>query len=326
MKSKILTILRSETNYISGEKISEDLGVSRTTIWKAIKDLRAQGYEIDSVTNKGYKLIKAPDILTANEIKPILKTHSLGKEIYDYKKVTSTNQLAKEKAGEGAMEGTVLIAEAQTAGRGRLGKQWDSPEGTGIWMSMILRPSVLPSEISSVTLLAGLAICKAIRKLTKLEAYIKWPNDIVVGGKKVCGILTEMSGEIDRVNYVILGIGINVNTQHMPEDLQQIATSLAIEGGKEYIRKDLVAELLMFFETYYTNYLKESSFASMRDAYKELCITLQNQVKVIDEAESYVATPVDIDKTGALIVDKEDGTRQTIVSGEVSVRGVYGYV
>lgn len=326
MREKILGLLRDGADYISGEVMSEVFGVSRSMVWKVIKGLRDEGYEIDSVTNKGYKLVGIPDLVTGDEVKSVLETETFGREIYDYKEVDSTNIVAKAKAREGAKEGTVVIAESQTGGKGRLGKIWESPTGTGIWMSIVVRPEMPPQDVSGITLVAGLAICKAIRKVTNLPAYIKWPNDIVVNGKKVCGILTQMSAEMDRVNYVIIGIGINVNTIKFPKELQKIATSLKIESGIEYKRKDIVAQVLKFFEEYYKKYIQEESLKGILEQYKDLCITLKNEVSIISKDKSYQAIPVDIDETGALIVDRKDGTRELIAYGEVSVRGVYGYI
>lgn len=283
MKTKILKILKQQEEHISGQQISDYLGVSRTTVWKVIKELREEGYEINSATNKGYLLTKSPDIITSDEIKSVLKTKCFGTKIFAYSEVTSTNKLAKEKASQGAQEGTLVIAEAQTAGRGRLGKAWESPYGSGIWMSLILRPLVLPQDVSGITLIAGLAICQAIRELTHLQAYIKWPNDVVINGKKVCGILTEMSAEMEQVNHVVVGIGINVNIKDIPEALKEVATSLSIEGEKEYVRKDIIAQVLMCFERHYKAYIQEGSLKPILDQYKALCITLQNQVKVINK-------------------------------------------
>lgn len=326
MKTKILKILKQQEEHISGQQISDYLGVSRTTVWKVIKELREEGYEINSATNKGYLLTKSPDIITSDEIKSVLKTGCFGTEIHAYSEVTSTNKLAKEKASQGAQEGTVVIAEAQTAGRGRLGKVWESPYGSGIWMSLILRPPILPQDVSGITLIAGLAICQAIRELTNLQAYIKWPNDVVINGKKVCGILTEISAEMEQVNHVVVGIGINVNIEDIPKVLKKVATSLSIEGEKRYVRKDIIAQVLMCFEGHYKAYIQEGSLKPILGQYKALCITLQNQVRVINKDGTYEATPVDINETGSLIVDKKDGKRETITSGEVSVRGIYGYV
>ena len=326
MREKILDMLRACDQYISGEKMSQELKVSRSMIWKVIKDLREKGYEIDSVTNRGYKLVLVPDLVNYEEIKSVLKTRIFGQEVFYYKEVDSTNIVAKAKAREGAKEGTIVIAESQSKGKGRLGKAWESPEKTGIWMSMIAKPNIPIQDVSGITLVTGLAICKAIREITKLPAYIKWPNDIVVKGKKVCGILTEMSAEIDQVNYVIIGIGINVNTASFPKELHKTATSLKIESGQEYMRKDIVAQVLMLFEAYYDKYSKGNGLLEILEEYKDLCITLKNDVKIIDKNTQYWAEPVDIDETGALIIDKKDGTRERIASGEVSVRGVYGYV
>ncbi|HHX63066.1 MAG TPA: biotin--[acetyl-CoA-carboxylase] ligase [Epulopiscium sp.] len=326
MREKILGMLRETKDYISGERMSQELGVSRSMVWKVIKGLRDEGYKVDSVTNKGYRLAAVPNLITGEEVRSVLEPKIFGKEIYDYKEVDSTNVIAKAKAREGAKEGTVFIAESQTGGKGRLGKVWESPSGTGIWMSIVVRPEIVPQEVSGITLVAGLAICKAIRKVTSLSAYIKWPNDIVVNGKKVCGILTEMSAEIDRVNYVIIGIGINVNTTKFPEELRKIATSLKIESGIDYSRKDIVAQVLMLFEEYYQKYVQGESLQGALEEYKDLCITLKNEVSIIDKDKSYEATPLDIDKTGALIVEKKDGSIEKITSGEVSVRGIYGYV
>lgn len=326
MKAEILKILKTQQEYISGQQMSEDLGVTRTTVWKIIKQLREEGYRIDSITNKGYQLLAIPDILTCDEIKPVLKTEYFGADIYDYKEVTSTNKLAKIKAAEGAKEGALLIAETQTAGRGRLGKVWDSPEGTGIWMSIILRPPILPQDVSGITLMAGLAMCQGIREITGLPAYIKWPNDVVINGKKVCGILTEMSAEMERVNYVIVGIGINVNTKDFPQELEEVATSLKVEGKQDYKRKDIVASTMIFFEKHYKECMKQGSISPILGQYKDLCVTLKNQVKIISKEETYEAIPVDINPAGALIVGKKDGTKEIITSGEVSVRGIYGYV
>lgn len=325
MRENVLGLLRNTEDYISGEQMSKEFGVSRSMIWKIIKGLRDEGYVIDSVTNKGYKLVEIPDLVTAEEVRSVLDTKTFGRALYAYEEVDSTNVVAKKKAREGATEGTVVIADSQTGGKGRLGKVWHSPGGLGVWMSIIVRPEIPPQDVSGITLVAGLAICKTIGRMTGLPAYIKWPNDIVVNGKKVCGILTEMSAEMDRVNYVIIGMGINVNTTDFPEELQEIGTSLKMESGKNYRRRDIVAQLLMFFEMYYKQYIQEKSLEGILEAYKPLCITLKNDVRIIDRDNAYWATPLDIDGRGSLIVEKEDGTKETIVSGEVSVRGIYGY-
>ncbi|NLI90026.1 MAG: biotin--[acetyl-CoA-carboxylase] ligase [Epulopiscium sp.] len=254
-----------------------------------------------------------------------LETQVFGKEIYRYEEVTSTNEVARNMAKEGASEGLVVIADSQNKGRGRLGRSWQSPKGQGVWMSVITRPQIQVQDIPAITLITGLAVCKAIRQTTSLPAYIKWPNDIVVDGKKVCGILTQMSGDASKINYVIIGIGINVNIESFPEELEEVATSLKIEGGQNYDREEISISTLEFLELYYKEYIKVGSLENVLDKYKDLCITLKNQVLVLDDKKPYKATPLDIDKRGGLIVVREDGGKETIKFGEVSVRGIYGY-
>ena len=197
-KEEILLRLRQNEGYLSGEQLSEALGVSRAAVWKAITSLRDAGYEIDSATNRGYRLVSSPDVLTPEEVGYGLQTKTLGAKIFAFAEVDSTNEEAKRQAQCGAPDGSVFIAERQTGGKGRLGRAWKSPEGTGIWFSILLRPSLLPTEISNITLLAGIAVCRAVRSVTGCEACIKWPNDVVIGSRKICGILTELAAEIDR--------------------------------------------------------------------------------------------------------------------------------
>ena len=253
------------------------------------------------------------------------KKQKFGKEIYRYEEVTSTNEVARNMANEGAGEGLVVIADSQTKGRGRFGRSWQSPKGQGIWMSIITRPQIQPQNIPAITLITGLAVCKAIRQTTSLPAYIKWPNDVVLNGKKVCGILTQMSGDASKINYVIIGIGINVNIENFSLELEEVATSLKIEGGLDYNREEIIASILSFLELYYKEYSKTQSLENILDKYRELCITLKNEVLVLDDKGPYKATPLDIDKKGGLIVCRQDGSKETIKFGEVSVRGIYGY-
>ena len=218
MVEKVLSLLRDKEDYISGENMSKELGVTRASIWKTIKKLKEEGYKIESSTKKGYKLIDSPNVITAPEVSEHIKTETLGKEIKYYSEIGSTNEEAKKLARDNAKEGTLVIADKQVSGKGRLGKVWDSPRGTGIWMSLILRPHIMPSEAGQLTLIAGLNMCEAIEKITGLKAEIKWPNDIIINSKKVCGILTEMSAELEQIKYVIVGIGVNVNNSHFPKD------------------------------------------------------------------------------------------------------------
>lgn len=318
MKSKILDILQNADDYISGERISQEMGISRAAVWKHIKSLKESGYEIRSVTNKGYRLISSPDILTEHTIKNGLDTEFIGQSIFAYHETDSTNNRAKENFS--APDGSLFIAEIQNHGKGRLGRGWEAPAGVGIWMSLLLKPELSPADVSQITLIAGLAVCRALGA----GAKIKWPNDIVIGSKKVCGILTEMSAEINRVNYIVCGIGINVNIESFDGELAKKATSLLIETGKKHSRAEIVKRVLAEFELIYMDFLK-NGLKNILPEYKALCVTLDRDVQVLYKHETTTARAVDIDKNGSLVVEK-DGEKITVSSGEVSVRGIYGYV
>lgn len=326
MKEKIIQLLNEADDYISGEEISKQLGVSRTAIWKVINRLKEEGYEIESVTRKGYRLLSSPDILNSEELHYNLNTEIIGNKIINFDKLDSTNQQAKKLALEGASNGTVVIAEEQTAGKGRRGKMWVSPPGTGIWMSVVLRPSVMPENASMLTLVAGLAVCKAVREITNLEASIKWPNDIVVNGKKICGLLTEMNSEIDFINFVVVGIGINVNIEKFPPELDNIATSLMIEGNQSYQRKKLVKRTLEIFEDYYKKYLETEDLTKIIEEYNEHCINIGRKVRVTGRKQDITGNVKCVTNKGELIVTDQQGEDIVVTSGEVSVRGIYGYV
>lgn len=325
MKDEILTFLKQEDNYCSGEEISQKLGVTRAAVWKSIKKLQEEGYVITSSTKKGYKLIEIPNIITPGEIKENLQTNILGQYIEYKSEIDSTNNWAKDLARMGASEGTLVVADKQTKGKGRLGRYWESPAGTGIWMSLILRPNILPQFASQLTLIAGLNVCEAIEEVTGLEAKIKWPNDVVINNKKVCGILTEMSAEMELINYVIVGIGINANMKEFPEELPH-ATSIALETKKECIRKDIIQSFLEKFEKDYETYKNEKSLFFVKDRYERNCITLHKTVKLINEGHESIAEAIGITNTGELMVRHEDGREEEVMSGEVSVRGLYGYI
>lgn len=325
MKELVLKHLKKEQDYCSGEEISHKLGVTRAAVWKAIKKLQEEGYQITSSTRKGYKLIVSPNVITASEVKDELQTKIMGQEIIYYEAIDSTNNEAKKKAREGASEGTLIIADQQTAGKGRLGRSWISPSGEGIWMSLILRPHILPNQASQLTLIAGLGMCEAIERVTGLKAQIKWPNDVVVNSKKICGILTEMSAQVEQIEYVVVGIGVNVNLSSIPEELPY-ASSLAIEGGKEYSRKKIIATFLEIFEVDYTQYVKSLNLNFIKERYEQSCITLHRQVKLITKENECIAKALGINEEGALMAQMQDGSIQTVSSGEVSVRGLYGYI
>ncbi|MGN0512775.1 MAG: biotin--[acetyl-CoA-carboxylase] ligase [Lachnospiraceae bacterium] len=326
MKEKILKMLTQANDYISGQALCNELNVSRTAIWKYMNQLKEDGYEIEAVTNRGYRLKNRPDVLYANEIKSKLKTLSWAREIYYYDEVDSTNNVAKKLAEDGAPHGTLVITEMQTAGKGRRGRNWSSPKGSGIWMTFILRPQIGPDRASMLTLVSAMAVQKAIENETGLKAVIKWPNDIVVNGKKVCGMLTEMSAEPEWINYVVVGIGINANTKKFPEEIADVATSLSIELGRDITRSNLVAGFGAAFEGYYDRFIKNGDMSDLMDEYNKNLANLDNKVKILDPKGEYTGISKGINKEGELLVTDEDGNERIVRSGEVSVRGIYGYV
>lgn len=319
---RILELLRRQEGFLSGEDIGRELSITRAAVWKGIKKLREEGYEIEAVTNRGYRLTNPETMYNKRELEQGLKTKTMGQTIYFYEETDTTNNRARELALEGAPEGTLVVAEKQTAGRGRRGKVWESPLGTGIWMSLVLRPQIMPAEASVLTLLCGLATAEAIEAETGLSAGIKWPNDILINGKKAVGILTEMDCEMSEVHFVIPGIGINVNTASFPPEIAEIATSLYLECGKTVSRRRLVHKVLERLEEHYETFLRTGSFAAMLEDYRKLCITLGKEVHVLGR-EPFFAEALDITSEGELLVRRADnGKEEVVFSGEVSIRGV----
>lgn len=319
---RILELLRRQEGFLSGEDIGRELSITRAAVWKGIKKLREEGYEIEAVTNRGYRLTNPETMYNKRELEQGLKTKTMGQTIYFYEETDTTNNRARELALEGAPEGTLVVAEKQTAGRGRRGKVWESPLGTGIWMSLVLRPQIAPTEASVLTLLCGLATAEAIEAETSLSAGIKWPNDILINGKKAVGILTEMDCEMSEVHFVIPGIGINVNTASFPPEIAEIATSLYLECGKTVSRRRLVHKVLERLEEHYETFLRTGSFAAMLEDYRKHCITLGKEVHVLGR-EPFFAEALDITPEGELLVRRADnGKEEVVFSGEVSIRGV----
>lgn len=311
MKYKILEILKEADGFVSGEELSKKLGISRNAVWKNICTLRKDGCAIASFAGKGYKLDFAPDVLNPHNLEK-----SVPGRVYYFKSVKSTNTEAKNT--ENVPDGSVFIAESQTGGRGRLGRKWASPGGRGIWMSIYLTPEIPAADVSLLTLTAGLAVCRVIKK-----SQIKWPNDVLINGKKVCGILTEMSAEIDRTAKVIVGMGINVNNEFFSIDLIDKATSLYLETGEKHSREKLAAEILKEFFALYADF-KERGFSAIATEYKRKCVTLGREVVVIKNGGEIRAVAEDITPFGELVVKTENGFL-TVNSGEVSVRGLLGY-
>lgn len=326
MKEKLLRMLSEAEGYVSGQRLCEELNVSRTAVWKNINRLKEEGYVIEAVQNRGYCLKERPDVINAQEIKSRLHTRYWGQETMFFEEVDSTNNVAKKMAEEGAPHGRLVIAENQNAGKGRRGRTWSSPEGTGIWMTFILRPQISPQAASMLTLVAAMAVRKAIYLETGLETVIKWPNDIVAGGKKICGILTEMSAELEWINYVVVGVGINANIRKFPDEISDKATSLILETGRMVDRSRMVSAYGNAFEEYYNRFLETGNLALLKDEYNSSLANFHNQVRVLDTAGEFVGISKGINDVGELVVTDDEGTERIVRSGEVSVRGIYGYV
>lgn len=326
MKEEILRLLRSADGYISGQELCNRFGVSRTAVWKAINQLKEAGYEIEAQQNKGYRLMAAPDLMTEAEIKSLMHTDWVAKEVLYFDTIDSTNTKAQELAEKGYPSGTLVVADKQESGKGRRGRSWVSPSGTGIFMTLMIKPDINPNNASMLTLVAALAVAKAITSVTGEEALIKWPNDIVVNGKKVCGILTEMNAQFDYINHIVVGIGINVHNESFPEEISQMASSLMIEaGGKRFHRAQIIAETMAYFEQHYDTFLKTQDLSALVREYDELLVNRNKSVRVLDPKEPFDGKAMGITPKGELIVDTWE-SRKLVSSGEVSVRGIYGYV
>lgn len=326
MKEEILRLLRSADGYISGQELCNRFGVSRTAVWKAINQLKEAGYEIEAQQNKGYRLMAAPDLMTEAEIKSLMHTEWVAKEVLYFDTIDSTNTKAQELAEKGYPSGTLVVADKQESGKGRRGRSWVSPSGTGIFMTLMIKPDINPNNASMLTLVAALAVAKAITSVTGEEAMIKWPNDIVINGKKVCGILTEMNAQFDYINHIVVGIGINVHNESFPEEISQMASSLMIEaGGKRFHRAQIIAETMSYFEQYYDTFLKTQDLSALVREYDELLVNRNKSVRVLDPKEPFDGKAMGITSKGELIVDTWE-SRKLVSSGEVSVRGIYGYV
>jgi BirA family biotin operon repressor/biotin-[acetyl-CoA-carboxylase] ligase len=315
----LISLKSSCTDYISGEDLSRKFGVTRAAIWKHMHALMEQGYKIESHPHRGYKLISSPDKVLPAEIRDGLETKYIGRELYCFDEAGSTNELAMKLAESTASEGTVVIAERQTAGKGRLGRKWISPAGAGLWFSVILKPKISPQHSAKLTFISGLAVLDAIKALTGLKAGLKWPNDVMINGRKVCGILTEIKSGPDVIKYQVLGIGVNVNIaeKDFPDLLKCSATSLAQESKKEVVRLKLLKEILKNIETGYDLFKKEG-FSPFLSRWKEHSVTLNKKVKVAGILESFEGFAVDVDEDCALILRLATGEKKRVLSGDVS--------
>ena len=322
MQERILSsLLERET--VSGQQLSQELGVTRAAVWKQIEKLRALGFDIETLGGQGYRLVACPDSLIAPMIQKGLHTVWAGRNVVYVKSVDSTNRFARELAAQGAAHGTLVIADEQTAGRGRRGRGWMSPAGEGIFMSLILRPQVHPSQVARLSLQTALAVARAIEDVCGLDARIKWPNDIVCSGRKIVGMLLEMNADEQCVHDVVAGVGINVHQRGFDADIAGTASSLDLLSGRFVKRAEVVRAFLQAFEQ--TQALCGQPGALM-EAYRARSATLGRRVRVMSAGEAFTGMAQEITDMGTLIVLDEQGVRREVFAADVSVRGLMGYV
>ena len=316
---KILSLLRaSSAQYISGQEISSILHVSRAAVWKQVKVLRELGFEIESKHSQGYRLLSAPDLLLAAEIESELNCQLIGQSVVSFPETDSTNVQARRLAEDGALEGTVVVSDRQSAGRGRLGRRWESPFGVNLYCSIILRPDIPVQQAPQLTFLSAVAVAETLNKLCDLSAEVKWPNDILVNGAKISGLLNEMSAETEQIHFVILGIGINLNmtADQFPDDLNYPATSALLETGKIVDRLKFLRTFLQCLDGYYSEFLQEG-FAPIRRRWESLCDMMNLQVDVDQGSGTLRGKVVGLDPEGALRLQLDDGQVKRILAGDV---------
>jgi BirA family transcriptional regulator, biotin operon repressor / biotin---[acetyl-CoA-carboxylase] ligase len=322
--AQILAALRSANEGgVSGAELSHKLGISRAAIWARIEELRQAGYDIEATPHLGYQLVSSPDALHADDLLARLgKTKVIGRDIRVFQETTSTNDVVEKLARDAVKEGVVVFAESQTKGRGRLGRKWISPSRKGLWFSVLLRPDLRPQEATQLTVASGIALRRAIEAATGVKAQIKWPNDILIGGKKVAGILTELSAELDRVKHIILGIGVDVNlsTTEFPQDLRKLATSLKIETGRTISRADLAVAILRELDHDYARVIG-GKFESIADEWEEHCGTMGQTVAIQVGERRIHGRAESLDDDGALLVRTEHGRLERVTGGDVTLSG-----
>lgn len=314
MQEKIIDFLKRKDSYVSGEEISHRLGITRQALWKHIQELKEQGYDIVAVPHLGYQLLSLPDRLFPSEISSHLNTRFIGKKIYYAQVLSSTMDIATQLGIKGYPEGTLVLAEAQTKGRGRLNRIWFSPKYKGIYLSLLLRPKILPHQAPIFTLLTAVGICEAIKEITGLDARIKWPNDILMHQKKLGGILTELNAEMDRIHFIVIGIGINVNNEK--KALVTGATSLKNEKKENISRIELLKELLRKIEINYLIF-QEKGAHPVLEKWRDYSVTLGRRVKLSSCLKPIEGEAVDIDTDGSLLIRNDSGVIQKITSGDI---------
>jgi BirA family biotin operon repressor/biotin-[acetyl-CoA-carboxylase] ligase len=319
---EILRLLKDHSpGFFSGEEISRRLKVTRAAIWKRVRHLRALGYEIEASTRTGYRLIRSPDLLTPSEVRPFLRTKWMGRSIHHFHSMDSTNSTAYQLALQGAEEGEIVVAESQKKGRGRLGRKWFSPPLSNLYLSVILRPEIPPQQASLITLMAAVATAGAIHKFSGLQPMIKWPNDILLRNRKVAGLLNEIHSEMDRIHFVILGIGVNLNMDEkmFSKEIRSLATSLKREMGQSISRKAFLQTLLEELEMWYETFLKKGASPILK-AWRDKAQIQGRPVKVTSFGEVLSGTAIDVDNDGALILETKAGERKRVVAGDVEYK------
>jgi BirA family biotin operon repressor/biotin-[acetyl-CoA-carboxylase] ligase len=319
MGEVILQFLRKNpVGFVSGEEIARHLKMTRTAVWKKVQRLRAAGYEIDASRRLGYHLVQSPDLLSPEEVLPGLKTKSFGRRIHYFTSLSSTNTEAYQLALRGGREGEVVVAESQRQGKGRVGRPWFSPAFLNLYLSVILRPPISPHQASLITFMAAVATAEAVERYSGVKPSIKWPNDILVKGRKMAGLLNEIHSEADRIHFVILGIGINLNVDEdmFPREIRLLATSLKREMGRTISRKTFLQILLEALEHWYGIFLEKGS-SPILGAWRDRARIAGKQVRISSFDEVFVGRAVDVDAEGALLVQMRGGKQKRIVAGDV---------
>jgi BirA family biotin operon repressor/biotin-[acetyl-CoA-carboxylase] ligase len=314
IQEKILDFLKRKPDYVSGDQISHRLGITRQALWKHIQILKDSGYDIVAVPHLGYRLISSPDRLMPLEVTRELNTKFMGKKIYYFDTVSSTMDIALQLGIKGSPEGTVVLAETQTKGRGRLGRNWFSPKYKGIYLSLILRPKILPNQTPLLTLMSAVSICEAVKEKMGLTTQIKWPNDILIHHKKLGGILTELNAETDLSRFVVIGIGLNVNNDK--KTLPAGATSLKEQRKEKMSRLDLLQEILRKIEANYLIFQKKGT-KPIIDKWRDWSVSLGRRVRVICQKEHIEGEALDIDIDGGLLIRNDAGLTQKMMAGDV---------
>jgi BirA family transcriptional regulator, biotin operon repressor / biotin---[acetyl-CoA-carboxylase] ligase len=321
--AQILRALRSAADDpVSGAELAEQLGISRAAVWARIQELRELGYEIHASPHEGYRLRSVPDVLHADDLLAVLGPGLVvGRDIRVFQETTSTNDVAEKLGRDGVKEGAVVFAESQTKGRGRLGRSWVSARGKGLWFSVLLRPPLPPQAAIQITVASATAVARALREAVGLPVEIKWPNDILVNERKICGILTEMTGELDKIGFIVLGIGVNVNFElkDFPAELRKTATSIAIELGRPVRRSEVAAAILRELDGEYAR-VRSGRFEAVADEWEANCTTIGRNVEIACGNRVVHGRAESLDPEGALLVRTQHGRLERIIGGDVTLR------